>query len=791
MFKNFLQITFRNFLRNKFFVIVNVIGLGIALACCIVAYYNYRWNADFDIILSQKENIYKVGYTRDINGRTQAYGISPISLVPALENSMAGVDEMTRVHRSGMAVRYGEKIFNQTIGFADENVFSIFNYPFLRGDANSIKDERSVIITDEFAKICFGDKDPMGEMLRVFLIDGQERSFKVSGIIKDIPENTTFRFGLIVHIDNYIEMNEIDENNWKFWVAGTFLLIPDKNNVSGIEKHLETFIPIQNEARKDYQIGRFFVEELKSVPNTSRDTWNHWLTYGLHPAAFAAPTIMAILILLLACLNFTNTALAISSRRLKEIGLRKVMGGLRKHTIMQFLGENFLLVFIAMLTSLLIGTYLIDEWTKMWEYTIFIDYAGGAKLWLFLFGLLIVTGLAAGSYPAFYVSKFNPINILKGDVKHSGGGLISKILLVVQFTLAVTGIIATVIFTQNANYQDNLSFGYNKEKIIAVPFNNNSTLELFRNSIIQNSSIQSVGWSEEHIGWSNYNRTLKWGAEEEHEVRGFDIGRGYFETMGLQLLEGRYFDQDFRESEREHAIIVNENLVKTFGWENALGQRLKENDTLTLTVVGVVADFYPFGFSTDISPTMLRLGVKERMRTLVVKADPENLEQLNTQMNEVWEELIPNAVYPGFMQEERFAEAKTINKNIVSMFLFLAVVSVLLSLVGLYTLVSLKVIKKTKEIGIRKVLGAPVFSVIRILNREFMIIIFIAAVLGSILGYYLSKMMLDSMYEVYKSVTITSFIIPTIIILIVSVITISGKVYSAANKNPVDAINYE
>ena len=791
MFKNFLQITFRNFLRNKFFVIVNVIGLGIALACCIVAYYNYRWNADFDIILSQKENIYKVGFTIDNNGQTQAYGINPISLKPTIENSMAGVDEIVRVHRSEMAVRYGEKIFNQTIGFADENVFSIFDYPFLRGDANSIKDERSVIITDEFAKICFGDQDPIGEMVRIFLIDGQERSFKVSGIIKDIPENTTFRFGLIVHIDNYIEMNGIEENNWQSWIAGTFLLIPDKNSAPMIEKHLETFIPIQNEAREDFKIGRFYLEELKSVPNTSRKTNYYWLNHGLHPAAFAAPTIMAILILLLACLNFTNTALAISSRRLKEIGLRKVMGGLRKHTIMQFLGENFLLVFIAMLTSLLIGTYLIDEWTKMWEYTIFIDYAGGAKLWLFLFGLLIVTGLAAGSYPAFYVSKFNPINILKGDVKHSGGGLISKILLVVQFTLAVTGIIATVIFTQNANYQDNLSFGYNKEKIIAVPFNNNSTLELFRNSIVQNPSIQSVGWSEEHIGWSNYNRTLKWGAEEEHEVRGFDIGKGYFETMGLQLLEGRYFDQDFQESERGHAIIVNEKLVEVFGWENALGQRLKENDTLTLTVVGVVTVFYPSGFSTDISPTMLRLGVKERMRTLVVKADPKNLEQLNTQMNEVWEELIPNAVYPGFMQEERFAEAKTINKNIVSMFLFLAVVSVLLSLVGLYTLVSLKVIKKTKEIGIRKVLGAPVFSVIRLLNREFMIIIFIAAVLGSILGYYLSKMMLDSMYEVYKSVTITSFIIPTIIILIVSVITISGKVYSAANKNPVDAINYE
>ncbi len=791
MFKNFLQVAFRNFLKNKFFVIVNVIGLGIALASCIVAYYNFRWNSDFDIQLSKKEQIYKIGFTRDINGRTQRYGMNPISLMPALENSLAGVDEMVRVHRSGMAVRYGEKIFNQTIGFADENVFNIFDYPFIRGDANSIADERSVIITDEFAKICFGNADPMGEMIRIFLQDGEERSFQVSGIIEDLPENVTFRFSILAHIDNYIEMNSIDEHNWRSWVAGTFMVIPDKNAVAGIEKQLETFIQIQNEAREDYKIGRFHVEELKSVPNTARDTWNHWLSYGLHPAAFAAPTIMAILILLLACLNFTNTALAISSRRLKEIGLRKVMGGLRKHTIIQFLGENFILVFVAILASLLIGSYLIDEWSKMWEYTIFIDYADGGKLFFFLFTLLIVTGLAAGSYPAFYVSKFNPINILKGDIKHSGAGLLSKILLVIQFILAVTGIIATVIFTQNASYQDSLSFGYEKEKIIAVPFNNNPTLELFRNSIIQNPNIESVGWAEEHIGWSNYSRTLQWGAEEEHEVRGFDIGRGYFETMGFELLAGRYFDQDFRESEREHAIIVNEKLVETFGWDNAIGQRLKENDTLTLTVVGVVKDFYPFGYWTDISPTMLKLGVKERMRTLVVKADPKNLEQLNNNMRKTWEEVIPNAVYPGFMQEERFAEAKDTNKNIVNIFLFLAVVSVILSLVGLYTLVSLKVIKKTKEIGIRKVLGAPVFTVIRILNREFMIIVFIASVLGSALGYYLAEILLDSIYEVYQSGNITSLIIPTIIILIVSLLTISGKVYNAANRNPVDAIKYE
>ncbi len=791
MFRTFLQITIRNFLRNKFFVIVNVVGLGIALASCIVAYYNYRWNNDFDNVLSRKGQIYKVSFNKETSGRNQAFGMNPLSLKPAIGESMAGIEEITRVHRSDLTIRYGEKIFEKTIGFADENVFSIFDYPITRGDVNSIRDLRSALITEKFAKICFGDADPMGEMIKIFLDDGKEKSFVVTAILKDIPENSTFQFSVLTHIDNFIDMFQLNENDWRAWVAGTFLLIPDAGSVKSIEDQLEKYVPLQNEAKEDFKIDRFFLEPLADVPNTARDTWNYWLGYGLHPAALLSPTIMAILILLLACLNFTNTALAISSRRLKEIGLRKVMGGQRSQIIIQFLGENIVLCFVALLVSLLISGYLMDEWNIMWEYTIRLNFADGGKLWLFLFVLLIVTGLAAGSYPAFYVSKFNPVNILKGDMKHSGAGLLSKILLVLQFILAVTAIISTIIFTQNAKFQNQLSQGYEKDKLIAVPFDNNPTLELFRNSIIQNSMINHIGWSEEHVGWSNYTRSLKWAADEEHEVQGFDIGKGYFETMGFELIEGRYFDQDFQESERGKAIIVNEKLVEIFGWETAIGQKLKENDTTELTVIGVLKNFYPYGFWTDISPAMLKLGVKERMRTLVVQADPKNLEQLNNYMRLEWEKLIPNAVYPGFLQQERLAEAVTINKNIVNIFLFLAAVSVILSLVGLYTLVSLKIIKRMKEIGIRKVLGASTLSIIKLLNVEFLVIVIVSALIGSVLGYYLSDMLLDSIYEIYHSATIITFIIPTIIILFVSISTITFKVYNATNKNPVDAIKYE
>ena len=792
MLRNFLLITFRNFLKNKSFVIINVLGLGIGIACCIIAYYNNKFNADFDSFHSQKEDIYKISLTREVNNRQQQYGFTPLSLAPAIGNSISGLDQIVRLTHSTMPVRFEENIFSKRIAFADSNFFEVFDLSMISGKGETIKDEKSVIISKEFAGICFGTNDPIGKILKFYSDSGEESILMVSGIFEDLPENSSMQFDLLCHIDNLIEINKIEEHDWKSWVAATFLLIQDESKVGSIEEQLARFIPIQNDIRKDWLISGFYIEPLKDIPSTGREIWANWLFAGLHPAALIAPTVMAVLLLLLACLNFTNTALAISSRRLKEIGLRKVFGGVRSQTMLQFLGENIILCFLALLVSLLMGYYLIDAYSNMWPYmTLKISLSDGLDFWLFLSGLLIVTGLVAGSYPAFYVSRFNPIRILKGDVKFSGGGLFSKILLVFQFILAITGIVSAVIFTQNAYFQNTLYLGYEKDKVIAVPVDDNSKLELFRNTIIQNPLINSIGQSEENIGWGNYSRTLKWGEEQEHEVQGFDIGKGYFETMGLELISGRYFDQDFMESERGSAIIVNEKFVTDFGWETAVGQKVKESDTIDLTVVGVLKDFYPYGFWAKISPTMLKLGKKEQMRMLVIQTDEKNLEQVNKTMQEEWEKLIPNSVYPGFFQTEVVAEAKDINNQIRKIFLFLAIVSVILSLVGLYTLVSLNIIKKTKEIGIRKVLGASVMNLTKLINRDFAIILLIASVIGSALGYYLSDMLLASIWTIYLDTSVLSFVIPVVFIFLVSVFTLSGKVYKAATRNPVDSIKYE
>jgi len=794
MLRNFLITAFRNYLRNKIFVIVNVLGLGIALACCIIAYFNNQFHTNFNYIHQNKEIIYKIGLTREVNERQQKYGMTPISLTPAVGNTISGVDHIVRYNQNSMPIRYGEHIFRKVIGFADSNYLEVFDLPMIEGVASSFKEKNNILISQEFSRICFGEENAVGKILKVYYGETDERLFRVSGVFSNIPLNSSMQFDLFCTIDNHFDFNEIKEHDWRGFVAGTFLLIPDADNTSNIQSQLNEYVVVQNEIRDDWPISGFFIEPLDDIPTTGRNIWSNWLYLGLHPAALIAPAVMAIMLLLLACLNFTNTALAISSKRLKEIGLRKVFGGVKRQTMLQFLGESLILCFVALLIGLLIGSYLIDAYSDMWPYmTLKINWTGDTIFWVYTLALLIVTGILAGSYPAFYVSRFNPIVILQGKVKFSGGGIFSKILLVFQFLLAISGIISAVIFTQNAYFQDNMYLGYEKDKVIAVPIENNPKLEAFQNAILYNPLINSIGKTEEHIGWGNYSRTIKWGEEKEQEVSIFDIGKGYFETMGLKLVAGRYFDQEFKESERDKAVIINEKLLSDFGWEAdfAIGQTLREKDTILLTIIGVCENFYPYGFWSKINPTMLKLGSKERMRMLVVQADEPNLQELNDFMLSEWENVIPNAVYPGFFQEDTLAEAKDINRQIKNIFFFLAIVSVILSLIGLYTLVSLNIIKKTKEIGIRKVLGASIMNLVKIINRDFAIIILISSILGSALGYYLSEMLLDSIWTVYLDTSIWSFIIPVVFIFLVSVITLSGKVYKAAVKNPVDSIKYE
>ncbi len=791
MFKNYLIISLRYLWKNFLFVGMNILGLSVALALCLTAFINNKYDADWNKTHANYENIYKINITREIQERHQEYGITPFALAPMLKQDITGVQKLCRYATSYSPVKYGEKIFNKRIGYADPEYSDIFTIDLVKGNKDALKEKGNVLVSERIAEIFYGEEDPLGKVISIMNDKDEETSFIVAGVYKNIGLNSSFRHEILTQIDNYIDMWEIDDQKWDNWVAATFLLVENKEDLPKINKSLKQYLDVQNDAREDWKITSFFTKSLKLIAD-DREVWANWLGSSFHPAAVAAPPIMAIFILLIAAFNFMNSTISFAGKRLKEIGLRKVFGGLRRHIVIQFLSENLIISFIAMILGIFIAGYLVPEYSSMWEYMeISLNFLENPSLLIFILVMWVLTSLLAGAYPAFYISKFNPVKIFRDKLKLSGRNRFSRFLLGFQFFTSVMALVSGVMFAQNAFFQDNLDLGYNKENVIVLGMHNIEDYKPFEQVIKDNPKIEMYAGTNYHIGYGNYNRSIKY-LEQQVETGVMHIGHDYLDAMGVKITSGRGFNLQSQGGDIEDDnIIVNEKFVSDFGLKDAIGKTVYVNDTLPLHIIGVSNDVYLYGAWAAIEPLIYRLSPEEEYRTFVIRTSKENLNEINESLKNEWSELVPNYPYEGRFQEELLEEAKQINKNIKIMFVFLAICALFLSAIGLYTLVSLNVVNRTKEIGVRKVMGASISKIMVIITKPFSILIIIATILGCVGGYYLSEMLMSSIWNKYMSPNAVSFTIPVALILFISAATIIWRVYRAAVQNPANSLRYE
>lgn len=793
MLHNYFKITLRNLVKNKIYVSINVVGLALALACCIVAYLNTKFDYDFDKQHVNLDKIYMVQSNKEVQGRHIPYGITPSPLGAAIANDIAGVSKVVRYIGNGLSVKdkSSDKIFNKRIAFADPDFLDVFTFPLVSGSNESFKKKGSIMITRKMATLYFGDNDPIGNVLTIFSRDGKSYNYIVSAILKDIPQNLTMQFDALLPYEEYLNISELERNNWGRFVAGTFLYFEDPAAVTSAEQLLQKYVPIQNEARDDWKIAQFYLSPLSIIDDTGIDMRGFWLYESLHPAAVISPPVMAVLILLIACFNFTNTSIATSSKRLKEIGIRKVIGGSRKQLIIQFMSENILICLIAIVLSLAISAYLVPAYSAMWEgMTLELNFTENLGMYLFLFGLLIFTAVLAGAYPSIYISHYEPVKILRGSLKIGGTSPLSRILLGLQYLFTVLAIFASIAFIQNARYQNEIDLGFNRDHVIGVEVENSTEYKKMKAAFDRNPNILATAGTSQHIGRWEYSRTLKHG-EREVETNMMDFGPDYIETMDLKLVKGRGFSQDLLLSDISNSIIVNETLVKEFKWDDPIGKKVAINDTLKLTVVGVVADFYKDGFWDPIEPVGIRVADEDKYNFIVGRVEEENLFNTYGEIEQAWAKEIPNRPYDGFYQEDLVKEAKIVNNNIVIIFSFLGVIAIILSGIGLFTLVSLNVIKRIKEIGIRKVLGGSIGHIIGLVNKEFLMILIIASFLGALAGYYIIDMLIASIFAHYKTLDALTFMSPIVLVMVSSLLISSTRILNTARKNPVESLRYE
>ncbi len=801
MIKNYLLITFRSLMKNKLFILINVFGMGIAIACCITAYLNWEYSATWDKSQKNAKNIYRVQFWRDFQGKSDRYGMAPMPLANYIKQNFKDVKKVVRYMSSYCDMRIGEEVFGDQTVFADSAYFQLFSYELKSGSFENFYDKGKIFISDEIARKYYNTEDAVGKPLTQIVLgaDGVRRpkEYEIGGVFKKLPMNTSLGADVITLFDNFWDINldkDLSETSWKKWSHVLFLEIDDPSRVASITQQLQQYVEPQNKVREDFKVTSYYLENFDGMMHRNRANPrvdSDYLGGGIPDEAVTVPAIMGVMLLLLACFNFTNTSIAISSRRLKEIGIRKVMGGMRKQLVMQFLGENLILCLLGLLAGLLISEWMVPAYDSLWPWLeLHLSYSENAGFLLFLVVLLVITALVAGSYPSFYITSFEPVSILKGKAKFGGTNWFTRFLLGGQFVISLLSIIMGVAFYMNGQYQKNYDLGFATSGVVSAWVNNEGGYNTYRDALASNKDIKVIAGTKNHVANSWYNDPVKYEALEK-EVDIVDIGDNYMEAMDMTLLSGRKFQPE-SETDRKESVLVTEEFVKQFGWkDDAIGKRVVWMDTVQLYVIGVVKDVYARALWMPIQPMMFRYAPKQSYQQLIVKADLDKVVAVNEFMEKKWKEVFPNTLYSGQLIDQKLSETNEINRNVSIMFGFLGFFAALMTAIGLYTLVSLNIVKKMKEIGVRKVLGASVGNIAGVINMEFVINLGIATVIGGALGFLMANWLMDAIWEYYLKMNLVTLLWSVLAMVMIAVLAVGYKTVTTASLNPTKTLRDE
>lgn len=794
MLLNYLRLTLRTFFKNKVAFIINLVGMSIALGCCITAYVNYEYNVAFDKQQKKAANIYRIGFWQATEKKQVPYGVCPIPVGSLIRESLQEGDQLIQYISKRGQFRIGDEMFEREFVYTDQAFTNIFSLELLSGTF-SLQDKSKVLISDKLAFDYFGTKDVVGKPLTQ-IISGEPREYEIGGVYKTFPTNSSFRFDLLTSYDNYFtdpaQRSQV-ENDWSRWTT-TFLYLKNESSIAGLTKQLQQYLKTQNEARPDLQAQAFYIESFVGMGSRAVRERNqgHWFNSSMPPAAVIAPFAMAGFLLLVACFNFMNNAIAVSGNRLKEIGIRKVIGGRRKELILQFLSETMVFCMMSLGLALVLAEYFTAGWNSMWAgIEISIRYADNITFLVVLFVLMTFTALLAGGYPAFYISAFKPIQILRGTTRFGGANWLTKSLLVFQFSISLAAVIFALAFYFNSKYQKEYDLGYSWRSVIQVPLENSAQYDQLKNELAANPQIHSVGGSQHHIYTSSYKAAARNEKLKEKEIDMLNIGDDYFETVNVRVIAGRQFQKD-QASDVKESIIVNEEFIRAFELgKNPIGQRILINDSIPVYVVGIVKDVYLRALFQPLAPLAFRYAPEENYKYLVASTDPEQLATTNAQIKESWKKLFPNTLYPGRLMEHDMVMALEHFDSVVILYTFLGLVAIIMSVSGLYSMVTLNLQKRTKELGIRKILGASLPHIVAQSSKLFLIIMVISFVIGSLLGSVMVNGLMDSIWEYYVAINFEVLALAITILFVIAIATIGYKIRKVAVTNPVDSIRTE
>lgn len=795
MFSNYLKIAFRVLWRNKIYVVLNIVGLGFAIACCILSYLNFNYSANFDQTHTRTENIYRLNSLRVVDGNKQPWAVVPLPLAQAIQKESAGVDRMARLSNAAVVVKVGEHTFDERMHYADKTLFDFFNFPLQLGNLANFDQSNQVVISAAFADKYFPKQMPVGQSLTIIGSTGKAKEYTVAAVTQKIPANSSIQFDLLTSFENGFLNGQLAPNDWANTdLITTFVALKNAQAARFVTSNLNPYAALHNRNHSDWPIESFSLQPFSQLAASSDIdmpgyVYGSQLTVNPRGVLVIVPAIMSLFILLITCFNFTNISIAFASGRLKEIGIRKVIGGFRGQLIRQFLTENIVLCLLASLLALLFVSLLLPTVAQLTGVDLSPDYGHDYGFWLFLLFIPAVSAIFSGLYPAVYISSFQPMLILKGKTALASAGRFTRFLLISQFSLSCFALVVGIVMSQHAAFQEKADFGYAINEVAVVAINNPQEYRVFSQTVQQHPDIASVAGCEQQIGDGTYTQTAKT-EKDQLQVQVARVGgEAYLKTMGIRLAQGRQFYNT--RADAEESILVNQTFLQRLHLTQPLGQRIMLDST-HYTIVGVVNDYKEYGLHSLVPPCVLRMANADDYKLMVVRTDKDKLSQVNKYLQEAWHKVIPNVPYRGYLQSDLIEKEIRMTQSFKSIAFFLAVITLLLSASGLFAQISLNIDKRSKEIGIRKVLGASVLQIIGLVNREFIRILLIAFVIGSVLGYlFTSKFIFQLIYQYHPDAGPAPYIGTFLIVLLSCAVIIGTKVFRAASANPIERLRTE
>lgn len=787
MFYNYLLIGFRSALRNGLTSLINVGGLAIGVAGAITIFiFADQW-FHVDDFHANRERIYEVAnvVTRDAKPITMSD--TPLLLGPMLQADASAVEKMTRIEAGNGAFRRGDQVFFERLWFVDPAFFEIFSFEHTGVPPDALREKNSVVITRLIAEKYFRDHDPVGESVSIKFTNNAVRDFVISAVA-DLPANNTLHFQIVLSMDAFLDLKLKDTYDWGYLTDATFVLLKKAHGIESLEPLMAKYKKLQNESNPDWVIQEFKFYDLPSLAVESGSIESNMIGSG-EPQGIYTMSIIAFLLLLLAAFNYTNISVATISTRIKEIGIRKVIGGRKSEIVQQFIAENLLLCTFAVVAGIILAFLLfMPGISSMVGYPIPFSFSSGKMMLFFFAGLLIFLVTVSGVYPAIYVSGFQPAQILKGKEKFGQRSAFSRVLLTAQFILAFMSIVGCFVFIDNTLYLWRRDWGYDHHQNVVVPVGSTEQYLKLRDKVATRTDVERFAGAAHHIGLDNQRTVLDHDGKKVEMVR-FGVGNGYLETMNLRLKEGRFFDPA-QPSDSVESLIVNESFLRVMGWPTGVGEFFI-HEGKRWTVIGVVQDFHYFDFYMGISPVMIYLAPEKDFRCVALKVASLNVKDVESDLRSQWKEIGPDDPYRGILQNDVFYNFTKNTRNDLQIISSVAVVTLILACLGLYGLVSYNITRRLREFSVRKVFGASALHIFRLMNRDYVWILSIAFIVGAPAGFYLMNLLIHTIYEVSRGPGFLPFLTAVAAMLLTVAITVGSQMTRVLRENPAQTLRSE